>query len=69
MRYISTRGGTAPLRFEDAVITGLAPDGGLLLPESIPSVAGELDSLRGLSFKALPRRCCPGLWMTSRRRT
>lgn len=59
MRYISTRGGTAPLRFEDAVITGLAPDGGLLLPESIPSVAGELDSLRGLSFKALAKALLP----------
>ena len=59
MRYISTRGGTAPLRFEDAVITGLAPDGGLLLPESIPSVAGELDSLRGLSFQALAKALLP----------
>ena len=59
MRYISTRGGTAPLRFQDAVITGLAPDGGLLLPEQIPNVADELDSLRGLTFTALAKALLP----------
>ena len=53
MRYISTRGETAPLSFKDAVITGLAPDGGLLLPEQIPDVAAELPGWRGLSFQAL----------------
>ena len=36
MRYISTRGQTAPLSFSDAVATGLAPDGGLFLPETLP---------------------------------
>lgn len=53
MRYISTRGETASLSFKDAVITGLAPDGGLLLPEQIPDVAAELAGWRGLSFQAL----------------
>ncbi len=55
MRHISTRGGVAPLGFQDAVITGLAPDGGLLLPERIPSLAGELDALRPLDFRALAK--------------
>ncbi len=55
MRYISTRGETAPLRFQDAVLTGLAPDGGLLLPTDVPSVANELDQLRRLSFKGLAK--------------
>ncbi len=38
MRYISTRGRVAPLSFSQAVMMGLATDGGLLLPESIPQV-------------------------------
>jgi threonine synthase len=50
MRYISTRGGTEPMPFQEAVLTGLAPDGGLLLPERLPDLGAELDSLRGLSF-------------------
>ena len=59
MRYISTRGGTAPLRFQEAVITGLAPDGGLLLPEAVPNVADELESLRALDFRALAKALLP----------
>ena len=56
MRYISTRGGTAPLSFKDAVMTGLAPDGGLLLPESLPDVRSQLDSWRELGFVDLAAR-------------
>lgn len=36
MRYKSTRGGVSGLSFEDAVMMGLASDGGLLIPEKIP---------------------------------
>jgi len=50
MRYISTRGQTAPLSFSDAVATGLAPDGGLFLPETLPQFApaqlARFDALR-----------------------
>lgn len=54
MRYISTRGQTAPQPFQDAVLTGLAPDGGLLVPESIPRVDGDrLSAWRELSFQQL----------------
>jgi threonine synthase len=42
MRYISTRGGIAPLTFQDAVMMGLARDGGLLLPETLPAVDDEV---------------------------
>jgi threonine synthase len=35
MRYISTRGGMAPASFSDILLGGLAPDGGLTIPEPI----------------------------------
>ena len=38
MNYISTRGGISPIPFKDAVMMGLATDGGLLLPEFLPQV-------------------------------
>ncbi len=38
MRYISTRGGIEPISFKEAVMMGLATDGGLLLPEAIEQV-------------------------------
>lgn len=54
MRYISTRGGIAPIPFKDAVMMGLASDGGLLLPQSYPAVTGaELESWRSLSYQEL----------------
>ena len=39
MNYISTRGTIAPIGFKDAVMMGLATDGGLLLPETIPALS------------------------------
>lgn len=53
MQYISTRGQTAPMGFSDAVLTGLAPDGGLLIPESIPDVSGRLRRWQRLDYPAL----------------
>ena len=54
MRYISTRGGIQPIPFKDAVMMGLATDGGLLLPESYPHISGEmLQSWRSLSYPQL----------------
>jgi threonine synthase len=38
MRYVSTRGGTAPTRLSDAIAAGIAPDGGLYVPETMPRV-------------------------------
>ena len=38
MRYLSTRGQAAPVSFLDAVLAGLAPDGGLYVPSSWPSL-------------------------------
>ncbi len=56
MRYVSTRGGATPQRFQDVVMTGLAEDGGLFLPERIPDVRADLDDWRGLDFVALAAR-------------
>jgi|TARA_B100001123_G_scaffold418051_1_gene521534 threonine synthase len=53
MQYISTRGNISPLDFQDAVLTGQAADGGLVLPERIPSVGDKLDSWKHLSFVEL----------------
>jgi threonine synthase len=38
MRYISTRGQSPPVSFLDAILAGLAPDGGLYLPENWPRI-------------------------------
>ncbi|KAI4196032.1 MAG: hypothetical protein LQ350_006816 [Teloschistes chrysophthalmus] len=37
-RYLSTRGGSYDLPFEEVVLKGLASDGGLFIPEEIPSI-------------------------------
>lgn len=39
MNYLSTRGQTPPTSLDDAITAGLAPDGGLFVPEALPSVA------------------------------
>ncbi|KPP87471.1 MAG: threonine synthase [Rhodobacteraceae bacterium HLUCCO07] len=52
MNYISTRGTAPVLDFEDTMLTGLARDGGLYLPEAIPSLTtGEIAALAGLSYE------------------
>ena len=54
MKYISTRGETAHKPFSEVLLMGLAPDGGLMLPERYPQVSREtLDKWRGLSYPEL----------------
>lgn len=53
MKYVSTRGLSEPLDFTDAGLGGLATDGGLLVPASLPDLSGELDRLAGLSYADL----------------
>ena len=54
MNYISTRGNTAPKTFSEVLLMGLAPDGGLMLPERYPQIdAATLDKWRGLSYPDL----------------
>lgn len=56
MRYISTRGGVEPISFSNAVMMGLADDGGLLIPQSTPDVTDELPAWRKLDYPALAFR-------------
>ena len=52
MRYISTRGEAPVLNFEDAMLTGLARDGGLYLPAEIPEFsADDIKALAGLPYE------------------
>jgi threonine synthase len=46
MRYLSTRGHADRKRFCEILLEGLAPDGGLYLPESYPQVGSRLGELR-----------------------
>ncbi|KAI0131317.1 threonine synthase [Daldinia grandis] len=51
-RYLSTRGDDYDFSFEEVVLKGLANDGGLYIPEEIPS-AGDWQSWKDLSFPDL----------------
>ncbi len=54
MRYVSTRGGLEPSSFSEILLGGLAPDGGLVVPEEYPRIdAATLASWRGLSYPEL----------------
>ena len=57
MRYISTRGKAPALSFSDVLLTGLAEDGGLYLPETWPSFSlSEWQAMRGLPYPELAAR-------------
>lgn len=57
MRYISTRGLAPALGFEDVVLTGLASDGGLYVPETLPQFsADELSAMAGESYAEIAFR-------------
>ncbi len=57
MKYVSTRGQSPALEFCDILLGGLAPDGGLYLPEVYPQVTrAELDEWRALPYHALALR-------------
>ncbi|MBL8318753.1 MAG: threonine synthase [Burkholderiaceae bacterium] len=54
MRYLSTRGDPTPRRFCEILLEGLAPDGGLFLPERYPRVdATRLEQWRKLGYAEL----------------
>ena len=54
MRYISTRGEAPDLNFEDVLLTGLARDGGLYLPQSWPKISfDQIEAMRGQSYQEI----------------
>ncbi|MFK0571456.1 MAG: threonine synthase, partial [Endozoicomonas sp.] len=54
MKYISTRGQGQPKDFQDVLLAGLADDGGLYVPESLPQFSPEkIRSLKGLPYNRL----------------
>jgi len=57
MKYISTRGQAPVLSFEEAMLTGLARDGGLYLPETIPQFStADIAALEGQSYEEVAFR-------------
>lgn len=56
MKYISTRDNAPELGFSDTVMTGLARDGGLYLPETYPHFSPDsLKALRGKSYASIAK--------------
>ncbi|MES2207843.1 MAG: threonine synthase [Pseudomonadota bacterium] len=54
MHYVSTRGGMEPLSFSEVVLNGLAPDGGLAVPDHYPHIDFDtLEQWRKLSYAEL----------------
>lgn len=51
IRYRSTRGNGGSVTASQAILKGLAEDGGLFVPDSIPALEVTLDQLAGLSYK------------------
>ncbi|MEO8243926.1 MAG: threonine synthase [bacterium] len=57
MRYISTRGAAPVLSFSEAMMTGLARDGGLYVPESVPVLTrDEIAGMAGLTYEEIAFR-------------
>ena len=57
MRYISTEGKSPAVGFREAVLSGLAPDGGLYVPEKIPSL-GPLASISEMTLHDWALKLC-----------
>jgi threonine synthase len=54
MKYISTRGQSPALSFSEILLGGLAPDGGLYLPEAYPQFSdADLNAMRGMNYREL----------------
>lgn len=48
IRYVSTRGDTAPKTFTDVLLSGLAPDGGLYVPTEWPQI--DVNAMAGMAY-------------------
>ena len=64
VHYISTRESRVPppaLSFEEALLAGLADDGGLLVPDRFPQLAGKLPDFAGLLYAELAAKVVSSL--------
>lgn len=63
MQYVSTRGGMAPASFSDILLEGLAPDGGLVMPQEVPQIGpAQLEAWRELSYAKLAAQVIGLYW-------
>ena len=54
LKYISNKGGGRPVDFETAILDGFAEDGGLYVPESLPTISeNQLAKWKGLDYVSL----------------
>jgi len=53
MRFVSTRGQAGSVSFSEAVSQGLAPDGGLYLPDEFPDITSYLSDWENMSYPEL----------------
>ncbi|PLW68083.1 threonine synthase [Pseudohalioglobus lutimaris] len=69
MKYISTRGQAPTLNFEEVLLTGLASDGGLYVPETLPQFSpADIAEMAGMNYAQLAQKiitpfvedCIPG---------
>jgi threonine synthase len=57
VKYISTRGRAPVLNFEQVLLAGLAADGGLYVPQTLPTFSGEeIAAMAGLDYPELTRQ-------------
>ena len=57
MKYISTRGFDGKFSASEAIVKGIAPDGGLFVPESIPSISkDEIEEMMNMEFFQISAR-------------
>lgn len=65
MKYVSTRGKAPELNFEDVLLTGLARDGGLYIPDSWPQISEDMikgmagKSYQEIAFTVMSPYVCP----------
>ena len=53
MKFISTRGQTEAVTFSEAVAIGLAPDGGLFVPESLPDLSADIADWESYKYEEI----------------
>lgn len=67
MKYFSTRDSSKKVSAAQAIVQGLAPDGGLYVPERIPSVSmEEINELCKLDYRERAVKIIVSIWRNSR---